>query len=114
MKLWRRSKPYHRRYWRRLWRYCRCGYRWRCPDSVELPQMPYQPPPPPPLSRAEYRAAVHAATSAPGRTDKPAHPKPTNRRHGWDGPAHARTANGRARGATPAQQHRSRQTTTRA
>ncbi|MFC6019047.1 hypothetical protein ACFP2T_22905 [Plantactinospora solaniradicis] len=47
---WRcRIKPRHRRDWRRLWRYCRCGFRWRCPDSVELVPMPYLPPPDPPL-----------------------------------------------------------------
>jgi hypothetical protein len=31
-------KPTHRRDWRRLWRYCHCGLRWRCPDSV--PRVP--------------------------------------------------------------------------
>jgi hypothetical protein len=111
MKRWRRMKPYHRRNWRRLWRYCRCGYRWRCPDSVELVPMPYQPPPPPPLSRTEYRAAVRAATSMPARTDTPSRTRATNRRHAWDGPAHARSANGRAGGVTPTRQDRSRRTT---
>jgi hypothetical protein len=111
MKLWRRMKPYHRRNWRRLWRYCRCGYRWRCPDSVELVPMPYQPPPAPPLSRMEYRTAVRAATFAPARTDGPPPPsrtRATNRRHGWDAPTHAHLANSRVSGGTTAPQHRSR------
>ncbi|MDG4789473.1 hypothetical protein O7626_26715 [Micromonospora sp. WMMD1102] len=47
-------RPPHRRDWRRLWRYCRCGFRWRCPDSIELVPMPYLPvvPPLPPLPSA--------------------------------------------------------------
>lgn len=27
-----RYAPTHRPEWRRLWRYCRCGLRWPCPD----------------------------------------------------------------------------------
>ncbi|WP_230393935.1 hypothetical protein [Plantactinospora alkalitolerans] len=52
MKLRRRIKPRHRRDWHRLWRYCRCGFRWRCPDSVEPVPMPYPPPPVPLLPPA--------------------------------------------------------------
>ncbi|MGI5215684.1 hypothetical protein [Plantactinospora sp. CA-290183] len=44
---WPRRKPHpvpyaprHRRDWRRLWRYCRCGHRWRCPDSRVPPTSP--------------------------------------------------------------------------
>jgi hypothetical protein len=50
----------HRRDWRRLWRYCRCGFRWRCPDSIELVPMPYAPEVPP-LTPATYQAAVRAS-----------------------------------------------------
>ncbi|GAA3771717.1 hypothetical protein GCM10022225_68730 [Plantactinospora mayteni] len=112
MKLRRRIRPYHRRDWRRLWRYCRCGFRWRCPDSVELVPMPYQPPPTPPLSRADYRAAVRATASVPAPPTTP-RTRATNRRHGWDGPTHSHLANGRAGGLTPAQQHRSRHSAAR-
>jgi hypothetical protein len=55
MRFGRRTKPHHRRDWRRLWRYCRCGWRWRCPDSVELVPMPYPPPPPPARDRMRNR-----------------------------------------------------------
>ncbi|MBF9132338.1 hypothetical protein I0C86_25815 [Plantactinospora sp. S1510] len=114
MKLRRRMKPYHRRNWRRLWRYCRCGYRWRCPDSVELVPMPY--PPPPPLSRTDHRAAVRVATSAPARADVPAPPArtgTTNRRQSWDAPTPARPTNGRTGGGTPTPRLGSRHTTVR-
>jgi hypothetical protein len=34
--------PTHNRDWRRFWRYCRCGLRWRCPDSYPPEvRMPY-------------------------------------------------------------------------
>ncbi|GIG92222.1 hypothetical protein Pen02_71580 [Plantactinospora endophytica] len=115
MKLWRRIKPYHRRDWRRFWRYCRCGYRWRCPDSVELVPMPYQPPPPPPLSRANYRAALRAAPADPTRTATPSRrPRPTNRRDPWLAPIHAHHTNSRTADLTSARQHRGQPTTTTA
>nr|MDT0659911.1 hypothetical protein [Micromonospora sp. DSM 115978] len=38
--------PAHHRDWRKLWRYCRCGLRWRCPDSLPGVPMPFPPPPP--------------------------------------------------------------------
>ncbi|MFY1692036.1 hypothetical protein [Plantactinospora sp. WMMB782] len=63
MKRSRRIRARHRRDWRRLWRYCRCGYRWRCPDSPELVPMPYAPTVPP-LDRAAYREPVRASTVA--------------------------------------------------
>ncbi|MFC6023077.1 hypothetical protein ACFP2T_43865 [Plantactinospora solaniradicis] len=72
MKRIHRTLPHHRRDWRRLWRYCRCGYRWRCPDSVELVPMPYLPTVPP-LDRATYRAAVRppaAARTTPERSPR--------------------------------------------
>ncbi|MGX7672760.1 hypothetical protein [Plantactinospora sp. DSM 117369] len=53
MKRAHRISPQHRRDWRQLWRYCRCGYRWRCPDSVDLVPVPYAPTVPP-LDRAAY------------------------------------------------------------
>ena len=59
----RRQRTTHRRDWRRLWRYCRCGYRWRCPGSLTLVPLPWQPPhprrpevtPDPPLPPARLR-----------------------------------------------------------
>ncbi|MEQ4305162.1 hypothetical protein ABNF97_27910 [Plantactinospora sp. B6F1] len=72
-----RTKPRHRRDWRRLWRYCRCGWRWRCPDSVELVPMPYPPP------QGSGRAAVvppdpppPAGALAAGRPPDPPPPPP--------------------------------------
>ncbi|MBE1491189.1 hypothetical protein [Plantactinospora soyae] len=91
----RQTKPYHRRYWRYLWRYCRCGYRWRCPDSVERVPMPYEPTVPP-LDRPAHQKIVRAAAPVPTRPealaplvpvmpDAPVPPgriRPTNRRTG--------------------------------
>lgn len=73
----RRIRPHHRRDWRRLWLRCRCGYRWRCPDSVELVPRPYEPVVPP-LDRATYRAVVR--TSAPSIVGPDALPPPARRR----------------------------------
>lgn len=114
MKFWPRIRPYHRRDWHRLWRHRRYGFRWRCPDSVELVPMPYQPPPPPPLPRAGYRATIRATASVPARTNTPRTRATNRRRHGWDAPTHSYLANGRAGGLTPGQQHRSRHTTAQA
>ncbi|MEQ4301200.1 hypothetical protein ABNF97_07390 [Plantactinospora sp. B6F1] len=112
MRLGRGPKPYHRRDWRRLWRYCRCGWRWRCPDSVELVPMPYQPPPPPPLSRAEYRAAVRAKAFVSPIVDAPppARDRMRNRRPAWDTRVgtHPRLLNGRAGSLTRAGEYRAR------
>ncbi|MBE1484608.1 hypothetical protein [Plantactinospora soyae] len=60
----------HRRDWRRLWRYCRCGFRWRCPDSIELLPMPYAPKVPP-LTPATYQAAVRASAPMVVTADSP-------------------------------------------
>ncbi|MBF9132407.1 hypothetical protein I0C86_26160 [Plantactinospora sp. S1510] len=63
-------RPHHRRNWRRLWRYCRCGFRWRCPDSIELVPMPYAPKVPP-LTPATYRAAVRTPAPMAEKADGP-------------------------------------------
>ncbi|GIG91245.1 hypothetical protein [Plantactinospora endophytica] len=76
-------RPYHRRDWRRFWRYCRCGWHWRCPDSVELVPMPYQSPPP-------------IGARMPNRPPR------------WDEPARPHLGNGRSGGPTPARKHRTR------
>lgn len=86
MKRLQRAKPHHRRDWRRLWLRCRCGFRWRCPDSIELVPMPYQPTVPP-LDRATYRAAYRATVrelapllAAPDAPPPPARTRATNQR----------------------------------
>ncbi|WP_422770902.1 hypothetical protein ACN28C_30305 [Plantactinospora sp. WMMC1484] len=53
-----------RRDWRRLWRYCRCGHRWRCPDSATLVPTPYQPFVRP-MTEEEYRAGLRASSPVP-------------------------------------------------
>ncbi|MGI5151064.1 hypothetical protein ACQEVC_32670 [Plantactinospora sp. CA-294935] len=67
MKRPHRISPQHRRDWRRLWRYCRCGYRWRCPDSVDLVPMPYAPTVPPLGRAAAYPEAVRVSAVPPAR-----------------------------------------------
>ncbi|GIG86049.1 hypothetical protein Pen02_09850 [Plantactinospora endophytica] len=86
MKIGRGTKPYHRRNWRRLWRYCRCGLRWRCPDSVDLVPMPYAPVVPP----------------APGRL------RAYNRRSGWDASTRPYLENSRVGALRPARAARIR------
>ncbi|MBE1491139.1 hypothetical protein [Plantactinospora soyae] len=105
-------RPYPRRNWRRLWRYCRCGWPWRCPDSIELVPAPYQPPPPPRLTeteQAEIRAL--AATPSPVTPDPPPPParvRASNRGPGWDRPTRPHLANGRPGRQAPAQEYRTR------
>ncbi|MFC6015901.1 hypothetical protein ACFP2T_06815 [Plantactinospora solaniradicis] len=72
----RQNKPRHRRYWRYLWRYCRCGYRWRCPDSVERVPMPYEPTVLPP-ARGSLGQPVPMPSDVPM---PPGRVRPTNRR----------------------------------
>ncbi|MEQ4300673.1 hypothetical protein ABNF97_04640 [Plantactinospora sp. B6F1] len=101
----RRVEPRHRRAWWRLWRYCRCGQRWRCPEPAGVLPAPYRPPAPP------VRALTLDAPPAPTR------PRATNRRPGWDTPTHrpgwdaptrAHLGNGRPGALTPGQGHRAR------
>ncbi|MEO3925527.1 hypothetical protein ABGB07_16900 [Micromonosporaceae bacterium B7E4] len=108
--------PYHRRDWRRLWRYCRCGWRWRCPDSVELVPTPCQPPPPVELTEVE-RAEIRTLSATPPPATAKASPPPAharaqgwagNRRPGRDAPTRPHLANGRPCALTPAQDHRAR------
>jgi len=116
----RKVEPRHRRAWWRLWRYCRCGHRWRCPDSAGLVPVPvpYRPPGPPhllaaPTSQVELteteRAEIRALT--PGIPPAPP-PLPripaTNQRPAWNAPTRSHLANGRAGALTPAQEHRAR------
>ncbi|MFY1670212.1 hypothetical protein ACN27G_09660 [Plantactinospora sp. WMMB334] len=123
MMLSRRAKPYHRRDWRRLWRYCRCGFRWRCPDSVDLVPMPYQPAPVPPLTRRQYRATARATPPVafteterseiraltPDATPLPTRSRATNRRPTPDASARPQPRNGRAEALTPSpQRHHAR------
>lgn len=105
-----KPRPAHRRDWRRCWRYCRCGYRWRCPDSVHMVPMPYAPQAPP-LTDADYRAALRAQAPVPVTPDAPpppARPRASNSRPGWDAPTRSHLGNGRTGSLTPAQKHRAR------
>ncbi|WP_422774012.1 hypothetical protein ACN28C_14670 [Plantactinospora sp. WMMC1484] len=113
-------RPYHRRDWRRLWRYCRCGWRWRCPDSLDLVPVPYQPPPP--LTEAELteaeRAEIRALATMPppadvSNTPAPparawAHVRAGNRRVVRAETDRAHPINARAEGLLPAPAHRAR------
>ncbi|WP_422773546.1 hypothetical protein ACN28C_11900 [Plantactinospora sp. WMMC1484] len=114
MKHLREAKPRHRRAWWRLWRYCRCGHRWICPDSNLLTPVPYQPTAPvyrdcwstprsTPITLTEAEA-VEILTLA----DPPPPARPGNGRPRWDAPTHSHLNNGRAGTLTPARQRRSR------
>jgi len=111
MTLWRRLRPYHRRDWRRLWRYCRCGWPWRCPDSAEMIPAPYRPLPPlPPVELTESeRAEIRSLT--PDTPPPSARSRADNRRPAWNAPTQAHLTNGRPGSLTPAQQHRARHST---
>lgn len=89
----------HRRDWRRLWRYCRCGFRWRCPDSIELVPMPYAPKVPP-LAPATYRATVRASTHGGVAADNPPPPARPRARNVRD--PQRNSASGRVRRAEEA------------
>lgn len=131
MKFSHGARPRHRRAWWRLWRYCRCGFRWPCPDSIGHTPMPYQPPPVPPLTRREYRAATRATPSVelttqeraeiqalapetdgtPDAPPLPTRPRPTNRGPDRDAPARPHLANGRPAASTRGPEHRTRRGT---
>ncbi|MFY1672281.1 hypothetical protein ACN27G_20330 [Plantactinospora sp. WMMB334] len=109
-------RPYHRRDWRRLWRYCRCGWRWRCPGSVDLVPVPYQSPPR--LTEAE-RAEIRALAATPPPADAADTPSPparawarvqagNGRAAGRAAPTRAHPINARAEGLIPAPVHRAR------
>ncbi|MDG4784828.1 hypothetical protein O7626_02580 [Micromonospora sp. WMMD1102] len=105
------KKNRHRRDWRRLWRYCRCGFRWRCPDSVDPVPMPYAPTVPP-LTGTAYRTARRGAATPTAQPDAPPSParfRAVNRGPGLDAPTRSFQANGRPGALTPAQTARSRQ-----
>jgi hypothetical protein len=88
--------PRHRRYWRRLWRYCICVLHWPCPDRrdpgltgvarVWVPEQrrsaPYPPttvPSPFTTVRYPYATAPHPPAAIRSRG--------TNRSSGWNGPS---------------------------
>ncbi|MBE1488798.1 hypothetical protein [Plantactinospora soyae] len=71
MKGIRRTKARHRRDWRRLWRYCRCGYRWRCLDG--------QPPPSRVRGTNQRSAEYRAGSRTPTRSERFEHPRPGER-----------------------------------
>ncbi|MEO3746583.1 hypothetical protein [Plantactinospora sp. B5E13] len=110
----------HRRAWWRLWRYCRCGLRWPCPDSIEHVPMPYQPPPVLPLTRREYRAAVRANSHVelteqeraeiraltPDAPPPASWSRPTNDRAGWDAGSQPYLTNGRPNTFRQGRKHR--------
>ncbi|MFY1669906.1 hypothetical protein ACN27G_08080 [Plantactinospora sp. WMMB334] len=109
--------PRHRRAWWRLWRYCRCGHRWVCPDAIERVPMPCRPPAPlvhrdcwdnpRSIELTEEEATEVRALSDP---TPPPPPQVRNRRPGWDAPTRSQPRNGRPGTLTPAQQHRARHT----
>lgn len=70
---WLRNTPErHRRDWRRLWRYCRCGLRWGCPDWEAVTALAPSPSP-------EARPA--GTQVAP---DRPPRIRTRNQRYAWD------------------------------
>ncbi|MDG4786860.1 hypothetical protein O7626_13125 [Micromonospora sp. WMMD1102] len=106
------ARPHHRRDWRRFWRYCRCGWRWRCPESRELVPTPYQPPPPVELTEVE-RTEIRTLSAVPAPDTPDASPPPAgdrmrNRRPWWDAPTRSHLANGRTGGLMPGQEYRAR------
>ncbi|MBE1488768.1 hypothetical protein [Plantactinospora soyae] len=115
MKWLLRPRPRHRRDWRRFWRYCRCGFRWACPDSVGRVPMPYEPCVRP-LTAAEYRAGMEASSPVPKvvRLDPIVPPAPAefrariNQRHPlWNSPSGVHKI-GRAGALTRGRLHRAR------
>ncbi|MDG4827698.1 hypothetical protein O7627_00065 [Solwaraspora sp. WMMD1047] len=76
-----RSNPsidLHRRDWRRLWRYCRCGYRWRCPQRHLVSRPAPVPGPTPAPGLVPVPVAVVEPTPEPAYSS-PARVRPVNR-----------------------------------
>ncbi|MBE1486815.1 hypothetical protein H4W31_002453 [Plantactinospora soyae] len=72
---WLRHTPErHRRDWRRLWRYCRCGLRWGCPDWEAVAALAPIPPPSPQARPADPQVAP----------DRPTRLRSRNQRYAWD------------------------------
>ncbi|GAB3982891.1 hypothetical protein GCM10027615_66660 [Plantactinospora veratri] len=100
----------HRRDWRRLWLYCRCGHRWACPDSLKRIPLPFGPPLRP-MTEAEYRAGMKAFSPKVTRSEPIGPPPPGSRwaRHGrdplWNSPAGPHRI-GRTGAPTPARTNR--------
>ncbi|MEO3816090.1 hypothetical protein [Plantactinospora sp. B24E8] len=103
----------HRRYWRRLWLYCWCGFRWKCPDAVPTVPMPFDPDPNTPgpavpvwsPTTAPMPAVVlpHVTPDAPPPL---AQPRAVNQGPGWNGPTGFGHRAGRPGRLTPAQESR--------
>jgi hypothetical protein len=80
----------HRRDWRRWWRYCTCGQRWRCPDKgravIVEPPYPMVPPNAPVIAEVE---APPVPPEAPPPTARQPH---SNAGPGWTGQAETEAA----------------------
>lgn len=111
-----RFAPRHRRDWRRLWRYCRCGLRWPCPDrfasdlaSAYLPPapaaVPAGPRPSPPAGETMPRAGSTTGAERSPRRPQPAGAPLRNQSAGWNAPTGSHLV-GRAGRLTPAQAQR--------
>ncbi|MEE6309662.1 hypothetical protein V1634_22780 [Plantactinospora veratri] len=62
MRWFRRTPRIHRRDWRRLWRYCRCGHPWGCLGTLPPTVPEAEPPMPvPPSPRPSVRRRVRPA-----------------------------------------------------
>ncbi|MBF9131098.1 hypothetical protein I0C86_19345 [Plantactinospora sp. S1510] len=117
MRRTRKVEPRHRRAWWRLWRYCRCGHRWRCPYSDGLVPAPWRPPAPPyrpssPPYRVELteseRAEIRALTPYPTGPTAPSRTRAINQRPTRNAPGQPHPANGRTKVLPPAGEHRAR------
>lgn len=53
----------HRRDWRKLWRRCRCGHRWVCPDFRKRIPPPFRPFAA--MTDEEYRAGMEQSSPVP-------------------------------------------------
>ncbi|MEO3815639.1 hypothetical protein [Plantactinospora sp. B24E8] len=71
----------HRRNWRRLWRYCWCGFRWACPDAVPVVPMPFDPDPGARPRTLNQSPAWHGPAGSDRRNQRPSWPGPTGYGH---------------------------------